>query len=110
MLVRTSTTDSTLKGSITILGELGGAHKGRDGEHIPGADRKAPNAAGASAQSGSLVFYMVSIRWKCQVSAGIFHLLAVSLETTLWSLLQGKPHRTCSGHIIYTMKCEVLKQ
>lgn len=87
MFVYTSTADSTLKGSITILGELGGAHKGTDGEHVPGADGKAPNAAGAPAQSGSLVFHVVSIRWKCQVSAGIFHLLAVSLEATLWSPL-----------------------
>ena len=63
MLVCTSTADSTLKGSITVLGELGGAHKGADGEHVPGADGKAPNAAGAPAQSGSLVFRVVSIRW-----------------------------------------------
>lgn len=76
-------TDTILDDPITILSELCGAHQGGNGKHIPGADRKPPDAAGAPAQRGPLVFHMVSIRRKGQVCTGILHLLAVPLETTL---------------------------
>lgn len=98
-----------LHSAITVLGELCGAHQGGNGEDIPGADREPPDTAGASTQSGALVFHVVSIRRKSQVSAGILHLLAVPLETTPWSLPRAKGthpmlHRACSGQMPH---CEV---